>query len=146
LRPFVGRHGDAFHPALLLAPLQLEERKMHLVLAKTFGGLSPTYYSRQFIFGLAFAGFIYAMTTHGNRPLSATMIALLVINTLLYPYSRFVYESVVDFIVGQNVLFANAVLFLAVKIMSMALCWAAAVFIAPVGLVYFYFHHGRASE
>ncbi|WVV47296.1 hypothetical protein THH46_21410 [Pseudomonas sp. NA13] len=31
------------------------------------------------------------------------LIVLAIINTLLYPYSRFVYESVVGYIMGNNV-------------------------------------------
>jgi hypothetical protein len=70
------------------------------------------------------------------------MIALLVVNTLLYPYSRFVYEGVMGFIVGQNVFWMN-VLFM--KLVTMALCWSCAIFIALIGLAYLYYHHSKGS-
>lgn len=118
---------------------------MHPLLAKTFGGLSASYYVRHFIFGLMFPIFTLVMLNQGQTSQAAPLptLLMLAVNTLLYPYSRFVYESVVNFILGQNLFLVNAVLMLAVKVMSMLLCWFLAIFIAPIGLAYLYFHHSR---
>lgn len=112
---------------------------------KTLGGLSRAYYIRQFLFGLIFpALFLFAMNQDTNpHPVAFGTYALLAVNTLLYPYSRFVYESVIDYILGRNVFFVNALLMLFVKLMTMILCWSFAIFIAPIGLLYLYFHHSR---
>jgi hypothetical protein len=120
------------------------EAAMHPVLVKTFGGLSTFYYFRQFAFGLIFPAFVYLMTRQSGHPIPLSLLSMMVVNTLLYPYSRFVYESVVNFIVGDNVFFVNAVLLLATKLGGMVFCWVGAIFIAPVGLAYLYFHHSRA--
>lgn len=117
---------------------------MHTVIAKTFGGLSPQYYFRQFLFGLIFPAFVFFMTTQGPHPISISMISLLVVNTFLYPYSRFVYEGITSFIMGQNVFWVNAFFLLFVKALTMALCWSLAIFIAPVGLAYLYYRHSKA--
>ncbi len=119
---------------------------MHPVIAKTFGGLSASYYVRHFIFGLLFPVFIYIMTNDGKHPLHLPMLLMLAVNTLLYPYSRFVYESVMGFIMGQNVFFVNALLMLAFKGVTMLFCWALAIFIAPFGLAYLYYHHSKAER
>lgn len=119
---------------------------MHPVIAKTFGGLSPQYYFRQFVFGLAFPLFIYFMTSKGTHPIQISMVLLMVVNTLLYPYSRFVYESIMNFIMGQNAFWVNAFFMLFVKLITMALCWVFALFIAPIGLVYLYYYHSKASR
>jgi hypothetical protein len=74
------------------------------------------------------------------------MVVILIINTLLYPYSRFVYEGVIGFIMGENVFFVNAFLVLLTKAITMILCWGFAISIAPVGLAYLYFHHSKAPE
>lgn len=118
---------------------------MHSVIAKTFGGLSRQYYIRQFLFGLIFpALMVFALGRDGNpHPLSFGSYIFFAVCTLLYPYSRFVYESVVGYILGQNVFYVNAFFMLFVKAMTMALCWAMAILIAPVGLLYLYFHHSR---
>lgn len=118
---------------------------MHPVLAKTFGGLSPSYYFRQFIFGLALTGFFYFVSTQGKQSLDFATLSMMVANTLLYPYSRFVYESIVGFVLGSNVFFVNALLMLAAKMMTMFLCWILAMFVAPVGLIYLYFYHSKTT-
>jgi hypothetical protein len=33
-----------------------------------------------------------------------------------------------------------------VKLMTMTLCWSGAIFIAPVGLAYLYYHHSKNGE
>jgi hypothetical protein len=119
---------------------------MHPIIAKTFGGLSASYLLRQFIFGLIFPVAIFSILNDGKHPLQLSMIVMLVVNTLLYPYSRFVYESVMNFIVGDNVFFVNAILLLAFKFMTMMLCWTLAVFIAPLGLAYLYFYHSKSDR
>ena len=118
---------------------------MHPILAKTFGGLSTQYYVRQFLFGLIFPALMLFAMTHSKtpHPLSFSVIATLALNTFLYPYSRFVYESVVNYIMGGNLFFLNALIVLFTKLVTMMLCWALAIFIAPIGLVYLYFHHSR---
>lgn len=120
---------------------------MHPVIAKTFGGLSAQYYVRQFLFGLIFPVLLLFMLSHltTSNPVPFIAYALFAVNTLLYPYSRFVYESIVSYIMGGNVFFVNAILMLVVKLMTMAICWAAAILIAPIGLLYLYVHHSRRS-
>lgn len=121
----------------------VEEDSMHPVIAKTFGGLSASYYIRQFVFGLAFPVFAYLMVSQTNKPLHLPMLLMMVVNTLLYPYSRFVYESVMGFIMGQNMFLVHPLLMFGVKLITMLLCWTFALFVAPIGLAYLYFHHTR---
>jgi hypothetical protein len=118
---------------------------MHPIIAKTFGGLTPQYYFRQFVFGLIFPIFAIVMIRQSPNPheIQTGAIVFFIINTMLYPYSRFVYESVVDFIMGKNVFFVNALMLLFVKIFTMLICWACAIFIAPVGLIYLFFRNGK---
>jgi hypothetical protein len=74
-------------------------------------------------------------------------MAMFVVCTLLYPYSRFVYESVIEFLTGNNEFYvAGNLLFLMIifKLVMMTLCWTLAPFIAPIGLGYLYFHHSRS--
>jgi hypothetical protein len=120
------------------------ENSMHPIIAKTFGGLSTSYYIRQLLFGLVFPVFMYVIMNQGSQPLHLPMLLVMVVNTLLYPYSRFVYENVVNFIIGQNVFFVDTIFLLAGKVATMAFCWVCAIFIAPVGLVYLYYHHSKA--
>ena len=120
---------------------------MHPIIAKTFGGLTPQYYFRQFAFGLFFPAFVIYASSQSptHNALQAGAIVVLAINTILYPYSRFVYESVVDFIMGKNVFFVNALMMLIAKFFTMLLCWTLAIFIAPVGLIYLFFRNSKTG-
>jgi hypothetical protein len=120
-----------------------KEKFMHPVFHKTFGGLTRRYYLRHLFFASILLGiFLVADLTH-NAP-SYDRLLYIFVSTFLYPYSRFVYEGVVNFLLGGNVFFGDAVLFLAVKAVSMLLCWFLAIVIAPIGLLYLYFYHSKS--
>lgn len=116
---------------------------MNEFFRKTFGGLERAYYLRQLFFGSIFLAFVCFMAAQGGTQTSYTLIPFAIVSTLLYPYSRFVYESVVGYVMGNNVFVVNAALLLMVKYLTMAICWAMAVFIAPIGLLYLYWHHSK---
>lgn len=120
-------------------------------LSKTLGGLSKTYYTRQFLFGLIFFIFIVGISYNGYN--HTGKISILVTNSilgliclLLYPYSRFVYESIIEYILGDNVFFINAPLMLVTKLITMAICFIFSIFIAPIGLIYLYFYHSKQEK
>ncbi len=70
----------------------------------------------------------------------------IIINTLLYPYSRFVYESIVGFIMGENIFFVNAIFMIFLKFITMTICWVFALFVAPIGLAYLYYYHSKVEH
>lgn len=120
-------------------------------LSKTLGGLSRAYYTRQFLFGLIFFIFIVAISYNGynytgNTSILVTNVILGLICLLLYPYSRFVYESIIEYILGDNVFFVNAPLMLVTKLITMAICFVFSIFIAPIGLIYLYFYHSKQEK
>jgi hypothetical protein len=119
---------------------------MHPAIQKTLGGLSTQYYLRQFFFGLVLAAIIFFLSTQGEHSMPIGVLLFTIINTLLYPYSRFVYEGVVRFIMGENVFFVNAIFMLFTKFITMAMCWSFAILVAPIGLAYLYYHHSKAEH
>jgi len=119
---------------------------MHPIFQKTFAGLAPQYYFRQMFFGLLILALIAFAVTRSPRAVPMATWLYLTASCLLYPYARFVYESIVSFIVGENVFFGSAVLMLGAKLVTMLMCWTLSIFIAPVGLLYLYFHHSRAQR
>lgn len=117
---------------------------MHPVIHKTLGGLSMPYYLRHLFFGVLMSAFVF-FATH-RSPTGDNSIwsyAFIILNAFIYPYARFVYESVVSFMMGDNVFYLNALIMLFFKFMTIAMCWVFAIFIAPVGLLYLYFYHSR---
>ena len=110
---------------------------------KSFGGLSAEYYFRQFFFGFLLLLLFYYSYHDNPHPLPLKAHLLIVASTLLYPYSRFVYEGIVGFVLGDNFFFVNAWLMLMVKFVTMFCCWLFALFIAPVGLLYLFVRNSR---
>jgi hypothetical protein len=116
---------------------------MHPVIQKTFGGLTRQYYTRQLFFSCLmltfFAWFLFHAGQASQQPVKALIFGgYCIVNALLYPYSRFVYESIVHFITGNNVFYGSAPVMLMTKAFTMMMCWCLAIFIAPIGLGYLY--------
>jgi len=109
------------------------------------GGLDKACYLRHFFFGCMFLALILFVALQAGGKTAYTMIPFAVVCTLLYPYSRFVYEGVVGYIIGNNLFFVNAGVMLFTRYLTMSMCWIFAVFIAPVGLLYLYWHHSKRA-
>lgn len=118
---------------------------MNQFIQKTFAGMDKQVYLRHLLFGSLFLILPFYAMLNSDNPVRADQIAFFVVNTLLYPYSRFVYESLIDYILGKNVFFVNALLMLIVKLFTMLMCWGLALFIAPVGLAYLYYINSREN-
>ncbi len=113
---------------------------MNLFLSKTFGGLTKSFYLRHLFFGTFFGSIIlYKAFQTSNVKIGAVAL----VSTILYPYSRFLYETIIDFILGNNQFSIPALIYLYFKLVTMLLCWAFAIFIAPLGLLFLYIHHTR---
>ena len=84
------------------------------ITSKTFGGLTKEYYIRNFLFGLAI--FILYFFVMKNKQIS--FYAFFIPTLFLYPYSRFVYESIANYIVGNNLFFVEMRFFFIIKIFS----------------------------
>ncbi len=118
---------------------------MRALISKTFGGLSKQYYFRHFLFSLTLSVIcIFSLLDSRQGFLSNfSILSFIVINTFLYPYSRFVYEGIINFIIGNNVLIINSWLSLAIKCFTMIMCWGFSIFIAPIGFLYLYYHFSK---
>jgi len=116
---------------------------MNPIISKTLGGLSFKYYARNFFFGALLAYILYFLHTYNGDPLPLGMAVFFMLNTLLYPYARFAWDSVADFILGANVFFLNMFLMLFIKMVVIMFCWGLSIFIAPVGMAYLFYYHSR---
>jgi len=105
---------------------------MKTILAKTFGGLDKAYYFRQLFFGALLPIFIIFISSQSStaKPMPVSAMFYFGLNTLLYPYSKFVWDSVKDFLMG------NTVITLAIPM---------AIFVAPIGLIWLWWHHSKAE-
>ncbi len=112
---------------------------MREFLSLTFGGLTAKYYFRQLFFGIIVFAFMMYVMTYAGRATDFWYVTYSVLCTLLYPYARFAYETVVDFIIGDNIIITNFILKMIIKFISMVLCWYMAIIIAPFGLLFVYY-------
>ena len=112
---------------------------MSSFLRRTFGGLSLSYYLRQLFFGGLITALFFWLQMRPAGHIGVAMSIFLVLNAFVYPYARFVY----GFMLGDNVFFVNVILLMVVKFTTMFLCYAFAIFIAPIGLIYLYFYHTK---
>ena len=115
------------------------------IIRKTFGGLELSYLIRQYIFSVIIAVIVYKLVKLAGPHSLASLISL-VLNTLLYPYARFIYEITMDYILGDNVFALPSGIFLLGKFITMLLCWSFAIVIAPVGLLFLYFYRSKEEK
>lgn len=111
---------------------------MHQVIARTFGGLPRAAYIRHLLLCLPMPSLMLIWSSGAPNGLPGAFVLFLIANTLLYPYARFAYETVVDYIVGSNAFSIPIFLALFFKAMTMGLCWALATLVAPLGLLFLY--------
>lgn len=117
-------------------------------LQKTFGGLTRAFYWRQFFFGLFIYGLCLYLISLGKQPFwdKVGIVAVFTLMQFLYPYARFVYHSITDFLLGNNVYFFNAFFLLLFRGLMAVLCWYFSPLIAPLGLAYLYFYHSKKEK
>ena len=98
------------------------------------------------MFGLILLVFMLAIASKSLHGARVVAVAFFILNTFLYPYARFVYEGIANFVLGENQFWLNALILLTAKFFTMALCWIFAWVLAPVGLAYLYFHNSRSHS
>ena len=118
---------------------------MDRLKATIFGSMKSGYYFRQLFFGVILGALFIAGKVKASPELPLGEIAMAVVSTILYPYARFVYESIVGFVMGNNLFVVPALILLFVKLCTMIMCWFLAIFIAPLGLAYIYWKVGRPT-
>lgn len=114
---------------------------MKKFLQESFGGLDTFYYFRNLFFAAIISIAIYSLTIGAN--FEPGSIVLLLILSLIYPYSRFIYEATINFIVGENVFYVNGLILLATKLITMLFCFFFSWILAPIGLLFLYFYHRK---
>lgn len=116
------------------------------IFSKTFGGLKLSYYLRHLLFGIAISAIPLVIGFNNSAGISFNILFVVTINALLYPYSRFVYEQIIGYIMGDNVFIVNAIMLLFTKLITIILCWGLSIFIAPIGLLYLFYYHTKQEK
>lgn len=122
------------------------------IVVFSFKGLKPSYYWRHFVLGAIvpviiiglriYVGFSNPEISTGTAVIGIlSYIAGALFLLILYPFSRFAYESIVEFVMGNNVIISNALLFLTYKYISYAILLCFSFVIAPIGMIILFFYN-----
>ena len=116
-------------------------------IRRTFGGLSAAYYIRHFLIGLIFYLFIiFDFGGSKENPNYWSIMMTFAACQLLYPYAYFVYDRIADYISGDRGSYFVSHIMSVVRILAVILCWFGAPIIAPLGLAWLYWEHGRQEQ
>lgn len=101
-----------------------------------FTSLHPAYLIRQYIFSGIVTAFFY-FSSPGTAPTS--FYVFLGVNFLLYPFSMFVYDSVVSLLMGDNVWITSGIFVFIWGFIKILLIYFFSLLIAPIGILILYF-------
>ena len=111
---------------------------MFQFVKRIFGTLEPRFLTRAYFIGSIFlaAFLIIILTSQEPFPNRGFTITLLVVNTLLFPFSKLVWNQCRAFLLGDTVIYYNAIFLMFMKYIINGFLWSFALFIAPVGIFY----------
>jgi hypothetical protein len=84
-------------------------------------GLKASYFFRQLFFGAILAALTLVKQDAKSLQFKDPNL-FTIVPTLLYPYSRFLYEQIMRFLMGGNVFIMPALILLPFKFLTMFLC------------------------
>ncbi|HHF2906887.1 TPA: hypothetical protein ACPJZ5_004752 [Vibrio diabolicus] len=118
---------------------------MKKAILNAFSGLDKSYLTKQYIIGiLVCVVYVFIVRKYGQGLGLYTLLSF-AINTLLYPYSRYLFESLIKFLFGNTRFDKSSGVLMVLKLLSVVFCWSTALFIAPFGLLYIHFRGSRGQ-
>lgn len=106
---------------------------------KTIFGINSRAYIRQLLCAILIFIAIYAFISLPILNIDANSPELLIsftINTVLYPFARYTYEAILDYIIGSKTeLWISMKLLIIEKTVSLIFCWALAIVLVMIGLI-----------
>lgn len=112
------------------------------IIRKTFGGITTQYVIRQYVFAALFIiGYFQLTGIHTPDGSLRESIPYFIVAGLLYPWSRFAYEYIVSYLMGNNIAIIPVIILIPAKIISMFFCLMFAPMITPIVMVVLHFYH-----
>ncbi|OQK43462.1 hypothetical protein CRN46_22085 [Vibrio vulnificus] len=116
---------------------------MKQAVLSAFRGLDKSYLVKQYFIGILVCVIYAFIVRKYGQGLGLYSLVAFSVNTLLYPYSRFLFESLVKFIFGNTRFDKGSGMLVMLKLLSIVFCWSSALFVAPFGLLYIHFRGVR---
>ena len=108
-------------------------------LKSILGSLTPAFLLRSYLISAAMFALILWMMIFSSEELpkgAAWGIMLYTANFVLFPFSKLVWEELKTLVLGENVVYLNLVIMVALKCMITSMLWIFSVFIGPFGIIY----------
>ena len=110
---------------------------------RIFKTIDLQYLIRAYIISIAIcSGLICMAVKKGGGGIESFII---IIMGLLYPFSKLVYDEITRLLMGDNVIFMNAIILLIWKVSINIFLFVLSPFLAPFGLLYLWFR-GKRNE
>ena len=117
---------------------------MKQAILNAFAGLDKQYLFKQYVISVVVCITYGVIVSKYGQGVGFYTLLSFSVNTVLYPYSRYLFDSLIDIIFGKTRFDKSSGVLMAIKILSIFLCWSAALFIAPLGLLFIHFRGSRA--
>ncbi len=118
-------------------------------IKRIFGAVQPRYLIRAYVLSAAFMALMVWMmfSTGGAQPLHdrAATLAVFGVGSLLFPFSKLVWDEIKRVMMDETVFFMNAIILMVLKLIVNLFLWGFSIFIAPVGILYLWFRSRSAA-
>ncbi|MGU3575655.1 hypothetical protein ACLBWZ_08980 [Brucellaceae bacterium C25G] len=109
------------------------------MLGRIINGVERRYLIRAWLIGACFFALMAVVAFQGKNGVQIVPLLYFAVCTLLFPFSKLVWDELKNLIMGQNIFFMNALILMVLKLFINALLWSFAPFVAVVGIGYIWF-------
>ncbi len=106
---------------------------------RILSGVRPAYLIRAWLIGAVFLAIILFFAFQNKNGFPYGLVVYSVICTILFPFSKLVWDEMKNLIMGNNIFVMNALMLMLLKYMVNAVLWVFAPFIAILGIGYIWY-------
>ncbi|PRA79580.1 hypothetical protein CQ054_21530 [Ochrobactrum sp. MYb29] len=114
------------------------------IIKRTFGSVRIAYLIRSYLIALVFSLMVIFAASHtepgpSKNSLLVAMILLSLLNSILFPFSKILWEGLRNFLIGNNEIWSPVPVIVLQKLFVNSGLWCFSIFIAPFGILYLWF-------
>jgi len=113
-------------------------------LRRIFGSVDRAYLIRAYIISFAIFAFYAAIFSRGTHTIYPSAWAFLIVNTILFPFSKLVWDEIMSLLLGRNMFILPAIFLMFAKLIINVALWAGAIFVAPLGILWLWYRTREA--
>lgn len=109
------------------------------MLGRILNGVERTYLIRAWLIGACFFALMVVVAFQAKSGAQVAPLLYFAVCTLLFPFSKLVWDELKNLILGQNLFLMNALILVVLKLFINALLWGFAPFVAVIGIGYIWY-------